>query len=348
MSVPITFAHVEALWLLLLILVVAVFLRVGGYLRRRALASLGQPHAVSGQLPRRSKARVFARLAMFLALILLVIGLAGPRWGKGDETGVVRGRDLVIVFDLSKSMLAEDMADPDARARWQAARKGLHELVDTVQRRGGHRLALVAFAARAWVLCPLSADYDLIRLRLDELDPNAPPPEVYPKPDEPFISGTRIGEGLRLAVAAHDPRFLGHQDILLVSDGDDPGGDYEWQKGVSAAATASIPVHVVGVGQPGDPKDPRDWTTVTVGDEFIQTRLVEEELRDIARLTHGEYYAARRDVPRLGEFFMSTIEPRASRDITEELLPQPSERYLVFLGPALLLMLGSWWLEGRR
>jgi Ca-activated chloride channel homolog len=343
-----TFAHPELLWLLLCVVVVAIFLRVGGYLRRRALATLGQGHAVSGQIPRRTKARVLSRLAMFLAVALLAIGLAGPRWGKGDETGVVRGRDLVIVFDLSKSMLAEDIADADARSRWEAGRKGLFEMIDAVQLRGGHRLALVAFASRAWVLCPLTADYDLVRLRVEELDPMAPPPEIYPRPGEPFISGTRIGEGLRLAVAVHDPRFPGHQDILLISDGDDPGGDYEWQKGVAAAREAGMPIHVVGLGQPGDPKDPRDWTTVTVGEEFIQTRLVEEDLREVARLTRGEYYPARRDVPQLGDFFANVLEHRPSRDIPEGLLPLPRERYLWFLGPALALMLGSWWLEGRR
>src|SRR5437660_1897613 len=149
-----TFTHPDLLWLLLLIPAVAVFFRLGGWRRRRALARFGQPHAVAGLVARRPRGRALGRLGMLLVVALLVAGLAGPRWGKGDETGVIRGRDLVIVFDLSKSMLAGDM-NGEFRTRWQAGRQGVRELIDAVARRGGHRLALVVFAARPWVLTPL-------------------------------------------------------------------------------------------------------------------------------------------------------------------------------------------------
>jgi Ca-activated chloride channel family protein len=336
----VSFANPDAFWLLALVLAVAVLLRLGDLRRRRALALVGQPGAVVGLVMRRRAGRTLARFGMLLVPVLLAVGLAGPRWGKGDETGVVKGRDLVIVLDLSKSMLGEDMADPTYRARWQAARRGLLELVDAVERRGGHRLGLVVFAARPWVLCPLTADYDHVRLRLDECDPGAPPTEVYPKPDEPFESGTRMGEALRLAVAVHDARFPGHQDILLVSDGDDPRADNEWQKGVAAAAAAGIPVHVVGLG------DPADGALIAGGD--VVSILDEKPLREIARLTRGEYFPARREVPKLGEFFTGVIEPRPSRELSDDVLPRPGERYIWLLLPALAVMALAWWLEGRR
>ena len=74
-------------------------------------------------------------------------GVGWPQWGKSDETGVAVGRDLVIVIDLSRSMQAPDMADPSAPTRWQAARAGALDLLAGIARRGGHRVAVVVFAA---------------------------------------------------------------------------------------------------------------------------------------------------------------------------------------------------------
>src|SRR5262245_3497298 len=172
-----SFTQPEWLWLLALTIAIAVIYRVGSWARRSELARLGMPHAVAGLISRRQRGRAIGRLGSLVVVVLLIVGLAGPRWGKRDETGVIRGRDLVIVFDLSKSMLAGDM-NGAYRTRWEAGREGVRDLIDTVQRRGGHRLALVVFAAKPWVLSPLTADYDHLRLRLDELDPIAPPPEI--------------------------------------------------------------------------------------------------------------------------------------------------------------------------
>ena len=67
-----------------------------------------------------------------------------------------------------------------------------------------------------------------------------------------MTSGTRIGEALKAAVAAHDKRFPGYQDIVLISDGDDPADDREWVRGADEARKAEIPVHTVGVGNPDE------------------------------------------------------------------------------------------------
>src|SRR5947209_5487527 len=80
---------------------------------------------------------------------------------------------------------------------------------------------LVAFAAGAKVVCPLTHDYDHFRDAVRRLDAADLPPELRPaSADDP--SGTRIGAGLHAALAAHDPDAAGYQDLLLVSDGDDP------------------------------------------------------------------------------------------------------------------------------
>ena len=309
--------------------------------RRRALQRVGEPIAVAGLAVLRGRARRRARLCLTLALLLLAVAAAGPSWGKGGEAGVAIGRDLMVVLDLSKSMLADDMDDRASPTRFQAAREGIRELANAVQRSGGHRLGLVVFAGRPRLVCALTTDYDHFRMMLDEFDPNAPPPEVYPPVKQELPSNTRFGAALRWAVAAHDPRFIGYQDVLLVSDGDDPAGDNEWQQGVRAAREAQIPVHTVGVGGP-------EPVSFTIGDEVIKTRLEDRPLKEIARLTGGLYLPAGRTRPALAEFFRTQIEPRPSRELSDDALPQPRDRAVWFLIPALGFLLLGWWLEERR
>jgi Ca-activated chloride channel family protein len=274
---------------------------------------------------------------------LLVLGVAGPRWGKSDEPGVAVGSDLVVVIDLSRSMLAADMSDPQDRTRWQAARAGALDLLQAVEQRGGHRVAVIVFAAHPKLLCPLTTDYEHARAVLEDIDGDYPPPEIRPGADPNVTSGTRIGAALVAAVKAHDERFPGSQDIVLISDGDDPGDDKEWVKGSDAARAANVPVHTVGVGDPNQP------TVMTLGrdvQELVSTQLQEGPLKQIAAETRGQCLAARRDVPALGEFFRTRIEPNASRTYTGDQVPQPKERYAWFLAPALALFLVGW-LRGR-
>jgi Ca-activated chloride channel family protein len=341
--VAVRVARPSALWLLLLLPLLGLLNRWANRRRARAVALIGRPGAVAGQLTHPRPAPKWIGLAYPLAWVLLVLGVAGPRWGKSDEPGVAVGRDLVIVIDLSRTMLADDMSDPKVRTRWEAARAGALDLLQAVARRGGHRVAVIVFAAKPKLLCPLTTDYEHARAVLEDLDGEYPPPEIRMAADPEAASGTRIGLALIAAVQAHDRDFIGSQDILLISDGDDPGGDAEWVRGASAARAAKIPVHTVGVG------DPKQVTTVVIGGEpLFGTSLHEDLLRQIAdetRITEeirGHYVPARRDVPKLGEFFRTRIEPNPSREYTGDQVPQPKERYAWFLAPALALFLIGW------
>jgi Ca-activated chloride channel family protein len=347
------FARPDLLWLLLLLPALALVNRYGALRRRKASAEVGRPAAVAGLQTHPVRGRRWLGLAYPFAWMAVILGLAGPRWGRSDEPGVAVGRDLVLVVDLSRSMLADDMTSAEAPRRWEAARAALRDLMDAVSRRGGHRVGLVVFAARPKLVCPLTTDYDHIRAKVDEIDGEYPPIECRPGPDAAVVSGTRIGAGLIAAVQAHDARFPGYQDIILVSDGDDPADDREWAKGADVARRANIPVHAAGVG---DPKNP-SWIIINgqpleapprddLPPDIVRTRLHEEVLRQVAAETKGEYLAAQREVPRLGEFFRSRIEPLPSREVSDDAVPQPMERYAWFLAPALALFAVGW-LRGR-
>ena len=341
-------ARPGALWLLLLLPLLGLLNRFAASRRKRALASIGRPAALAGQLTHPRPTRRWLGLAYPFAWLLLIVGVAGPRWGKSDEPGVAVGRDVVVVIDLSRSMLAEDMADPKAKSRWEGARNGALDLLGAIARRGGHRVGIVAFASRPKLLCPLTTDYKHARAVLEAVDGRFPPPECKAGADPNITSGTRFGSALAAAVGAHDPRFVGSQDIFLISDGDDPEEtDREWVRGANAARAANIPVHTVGVGDPSKP------TVPDLGPDAIElfgTKLEEAEdkpLKLIAGETQGHYEAARTGTPRLGALFLDRIEGQKARTITgDDQVPQLKDRSPWFLAPALALFLVGW-LRGR-
>src|SRR5215472_8243954 len=159
--------------------------------RNRALARLGSQPALELLVAERRWVRLLRGFLASLAVTLLVLGIAGPQWGRDWSQPVAPGRDLVVVLDLSRSMFAEQPS------RLQRAQAGLVKLAESLQERGGHRVALVVFAAHARVMCPLTHDYDRFREMIERLGPDRLPPEIAATDDDP--SGTRIGSGIRAA-----------------------------------------------------------------------------------------------------------------------------------------------------
>jgi Ca-activated chloride channel family protein len=300
--------------------------------RRRALALLGSSLALRPLIDESPWLRALRRLCLSTGLSLLALGAAGPQWGRDFDQTVSPGRDMIVVLDMSRSMFAE------APPRLERARDGLEGLIDAMRQRGGHRVCLIVFAGEPRVVCPLTQDYDHVRHMLKELNTQAPTAELG--------HGTRIGQALELAVAVHlarqerDPGIRGHQDVLLVSDGDDPAEDDEWQGGLRAASRAKIPVYTVGVG------DPAQDSPINVGGVpqkdldgmVVLTRLREKPLAQIARETDATYTAAPTGVPELGDLFRGKIETRPAGEAGEDALPVYHQRYDLFLGPALGLL----------
>jgi Ca-activated chloride channel family protein len=234
-------------------------------------------------------------------------------------------------------MLAQDVLP----SRLGKAKAALREFADAVQARGGHRLALVAFAGQAAIVCPLTHDYDHFRAKLETLSADPPPAAVRATgPDA--ISGTRIGAGLQRAVSLLDPQFRGAQGILLVSDGDDPAGDEEWRAGLAAAREAGVPVDVVGIGDPNaESPIPTATGHLTFQGTEARTRLQEPPLREIAARTGGLYLPVRTGPPALDAYFRDRVAAAPTREGIAGTLPQPIGRQTLFFGIALTILVGT-------
>ncbi len=337
------FASPALLWTLSA-LPVALALMLFAHLRKKQFARrLATPLLLRKQTLVRPRLRRWKALCFLFALGLTAIACAGPQWGFDPAGQVRKGRDVVIVLDLSRSMNAEQPSRRDLAIR------ALRHLADAFEDHGGNRIAFVGFATRARLFFPFTHDCNHFRHTLAQIDADDYPPLHVKDP----VSGTRIGAALKLAVESCDPERTNRPVIVLLSDGDDPVDDDEWLEGVHAAAEKKIRVHVVGIGNPDKAETiPLGRDLLRFEDEPVRTKLNEERLRKIAKLTGGEYLPAHRGDLALGTFVLQLLDAddlRGDATTAGAALPVYQLRYAWFLLPAaLLLMLTMLINEGPR
>jgi Ca-activated chloride channel family protein len=154
----------DAPLLLFLAPVLALAVGFGAWLARRQRIRLARRWSAS--LGRQSRARGgWAPLVLGLCALFAAIGLAGPRAGRTEVKTHSRALSLVFAVDISRSMLAEDVAP----SRLQRASREARRLIQDLE---GDRLGLIAFAGRSYILAPLTVDGGAVRMYLDALDPD--------------------------------------------------------------------------------------------------------------------------------------------------------------------------------
>jgi Ca-activated chloride channel family protein len=306
--------------------------------RRRALRQLAEA-PTAGPLLLVSRTRQALKTALFLvAAGMLAVALVGPQWGQVMEEPVAApspGRDVLIVLDVSRSMLAEDVA-PSRLAR---AKADIRALAASLERQGGYRVGLIAFADRAALLCPLTTDFrcfdeELSRASLESLRLRG----------DAGDEGTAIGLALHRAARAVAKQTAATTDVLLVSD----GGDME--EDTLAAAdelkALGVPVHAVGLGNPTEgaliPVVGRDGqpTHLEYKGEPVRVKLEEEVLRRITERTGGEYVGVRTGLVELDRWYGALAAGKAVRELQASgRAPVFIHRFQIFLLPALVLLL---------
>ena len=167
------------------------------------------------------------------ALVLLVVTASRPFWGMKILPYSGSGRDLMIVLDVSKSMLAEDVKP----SRIDHAKWFLRELIKSTP---GDRYGLVAFSGSAFLECPMTVDKTSIFQIIDEMHPGSIP-----------LGGTNIENSINVALEAFQAAETPHRAIILVTDGDELQGNMEQTS--KKLIERHIPLYVVGVGDPTQP-----------------------------------------------------------------------------------------------
>ena len=314
-----------AWWLIAIGLVLA--LAVVEMVRRRALLDRFAAAGTSRRLlptPRRGRA-VVRMILLSCALVLMVLALMDPRWGRAERPLTRRGIDLVVVLDISKSMLAEDVS-PN---RLDRAKRYIEELVETAR---GDRMALVTFAGTPVVRCPLTVDTNAFidALRLAR-------PETAPR------GGSLIGDAIRVAAQSFRDDDPDHKAIVIFSDGEDHGS-FPLAAAERHAEEIGIPIHTVGIGSstdggriPVERNGRREW--LVYDGEVVRSRLEEAALRDIALRAGGAYIPAGVASVSMGEMYETIIEPVAVREYEETRARTGIVRYQWFAVAALILLM---------
>ena len=299
--------------------------------RRRALdrfvAATLQPIVVPDLDLRRRRARE-GLLAAVVAL--LVVALAGPRWGFEWEEVRRQGLDLVVALDTSRSMRATDVR-PDRLTR---ARLGVRDLVAEAR---GDRLALVAFAGTAFLQCPLTLDHAAFLQALDAVEVG-----LIPR------GGTNLAAALQAALEAFEGREGKHQAVVLITDGEKTEGDVA--AAVAAAKARGIKVFTVGIGTAeGEliPLEGGGFVKDRKG-QVVKSRLDEKTLQEIAVETGGVYLRAEGPALGLADLYRDHIALLERRALGSTLVRRYEHRFQWPLALALLLLLAESLLVDRR
>ncbi len=273
-----TFAHPYLLLLLLL-------LPLAAWLKGRR----GQPPAFvysSTQLLRgvqeisKSNAGGFLAALRWLALALFIIALAQPRLTKFDTTkATASGVDIVVAFDLSGSMAAEDFEIKGQRVnRVQMAKSVLEKFV---AKRPSDRIGLVAFGTQAYIASPITLDHDFLLKNLERMDLNT-------------INGNQTAIGSALSTGVNRLRELKSKSkiVILMTDGVNNAGKVAPLTAAEAAQALGVKVYTIGVGTQGQaPMPATDFFGRRVY-QMVPVDIDETTLTKISDMTGGKYYRA--------------------------------------------------------
>jgi Ca-activated chloride channel family protein len=208
-----------------------------------------------------------------LAILALVVALAGPRSGRRVVESDSEGIAIMVAMDVSSSMLAEDFRPAN---RLGASKRTLAEFVGN---RASDRIGLVTFAGEALTMVPLTTDHSMLLGVLETMQVGR------------LEDGTAIGLGLA-AAANRLRRIGGSRVIILLSDGENNRGNVNPRDAARAAAAYGIRVFTVGVGSNTRARIPIARTPTGLRYGFLPVGIDEPLLRDIAGLTGGRYFRA--------------------------------------------------------
>ena len=267
-----------------------------------------------------------AQIALACAgLALAVVALARPQWGEREEEVLSQSRNVLVLLDVSRSMLAEDVRP----SRLERAKADLSDLVDSL---AGDRAALVAFRGASVTLCPFTADEAFLREAIAGASVDSAP-----------RGETDLGRALRAALKLFEPLASDANAIVLVSDGEDLAG--AGLKAAEECGARGIPVFCMGVGSAAGASVPagENGLPLVHRGEKVVSKLDGTGLAAIAAASGGVYLPLESTSSgnTLGSLYRDHVRALVAREKREALEARRVERYGLFLLPALLLLLAA-------
>jgi Ca-activated chloride channel family protein len=328
------FAHIEFLWGLLAIpLFLLLFITVSNW-KKKAVASLGDKKVVNLMMPQVSFSRPWLKFILFtVAFGFLVIGIADPQIGSKMEEEKRKGADLMILLDVSNSMLSQDMA-PN---RLENAKRAITQLIDNLH---NDRLGIIVFAGEAYVQLPVTTDYSAAKLFLNTINTNMVPTQ-----------GTAIGAAIDLGMKSFDFKDGTGKAMIVITDGENHEDDAV--ASAKYAAGKDVTVSVIGMGSAQGAPIPIFQDGKQVGfhtdsaGHTVVSKLDETMGKEIAAAGQGTYVRATNANSGLN-IVMDQINKVQRKTYDSKTFKDFEDRFQFFLGFAFILLIIEFFVSNRK
>ena len=268
----ITFANPEFLYGLLIIpLLIFWYIQKDSKLKSDILyPSIAVFKNIKPSLKQRLRHLVF--FLRMVTLFFLFLCLARPQTSTRGENVYSEGIDIVLLVDVSGSMLAADFS-PN---RLEAAKKVAAEFIDG---RTNDRIGLVIFSAESFTQCPMTMDYTVLKNLLSEIKSGV------------LEDGTAIGMGIATSVNRLKDSKAKSKVIILLTDGVNNRGAIDPLTATQLAQSYGIRIYTIGVGTIGQAPFPIQ-TPYGIRYQNMPVEIDENMLKQVASMTSGEYFRA--------------------------------------------------------
>lgn len=325
--------------LLILFSLLAIGLAIfNAVLRKMAIAKFASPSMRRTLLPRMTWVRhALSTILVTASISLLAIALMDIRWGKTSQEVPQKGIEVMFALDVSRSMLAEDVA-PN---RLQRAKQQIKDMVDEM---AGDRIGLVLFAGEAKQAVPLTSHYDDFKQVLDTAGPHSV-----------TRGGSRLGDAIQTAAAGFVSKTNGHQTIVLFTDGEDQESKpVELAKQLSSENNTRI--FTVGLGDfETGAKIPnagsRQSQFVEHSGQAVWSKLNGQVLKAIATESNGAYIPAGTKRVNMADVYHGYVANIQQTEFETAKIDAYVPRYQWFGCVALLILLLETWITtsgGRK
>lgn len=266
------------------------------------------------------------RVLVFVSLLFLIIALARPQRADSQVKRTLEGLDIVIVLDVSDSMLIEDMKPFN---RLESAKETIAAFV---KQRMSDRIGIVIFAGEAFTLVPPTLDYQLILDRVEGITTAA---------SARIKDGTAIGVGMASGAARLKDSQAKSRVMIFMTDGENNSGTIDPETGLEIAKGYGIKIYTIGIGKSGPTRIPV-YTQDLFGNKVkryqpFESTVNDELLAQMAQVTGGRYFRASKEDSLSGVF--SEINRLETTKIEDNKYTRYEEYFAIFALIGLVLFL---------
>ncbi len=323
------FAQAQYLILLLLIPFFFIVFAVMFQFRRRRIRRFGDEDLVRQLMPSYAKGKAWVRLSLFaVGFFFFVVGLSRPQIGAKLKEHETKGAEIMIVLDVSNSMLAEDYT-PN---RLERAKLAITRLVDRLRE---DRIGLIVFAGNSFVQLPITTDYVSAKMFLGSISTESVP-----------VQGTAIGEAINTAIRSFSAQSEKSRAVIVITDGENHEDDPVAV--AKQAAEIGVRVFTIGVGSPEGKPIPMDGELLKDKEgNIVVTRLDENILKEVAHAGNGLYVRAGNSEFGLNPI-IDDIRKMEDEKYSSIVFEEYDEQFMYFFAIALLFFVVEMLVGDRR